>query len=113
MTLQSLEKRLPKRKEQLARVANQIRALDADVDERVYDEAVMMERIAFLKKRLPQISDDLANLQELRQILADFEPSPSSTAKKKTVTSEDENSDSEDGDSLDRRQTGKRRDRRR
>ncbi|MGB7348181.1 MAG: hypothetical protein WBD20_28410 [Pirellulaceae bacterium] len=58
--LNNLDQRLPERRKELARVAEQVRRLDADVEPRVYDEAIMMERIVFLKKRLPQINDELS-----------------------------------------------------
>ena len=69
--LVAFNERLPKRKEQLGQVATQIAELDADVDPRVYDEGVMMERVAFLKRRLPLIGEELKANTESRRILFD------------------------------------------
>ncbi|WP_197451556.1 TolC family protein [Rosistilla oblonga] len=62
--LASLEKHLPERRKQLRQVKMQIDELHADVDSRVYDEQVLMKRIAFLQKRLPTIARDLNQLRE-------------------------------------------------
>ena len=68
--LDDFNSRLAERKEQLQRVAKQIDELSADVDGRVYDEAIMLERIDALKKRLPEIGDSLLQNSELRKDLA-------------------------------------------
>lgn len=67
--LDSLNEQLPKRKQQLQHVAQQVRELEADVDQRVYDETDMLERFNLLRKRLPTIEADLNKILEQRQAL--------------------------------------------
>ncbi len=68
--LDGLDQRLPERQRQLRNVAEAIRELDADVDRRVYDEELMLERFGFLKKRLPSIAMSLRASKEQRQAIA-------------------------------------------
>ena len=63
--LGELESRLPQRQERLRAVGQQIRRLKADVDPRVYDDKILVERFTFLKKRLPSIADDLEKSKEV------------------------------------------------
>ncbi len=62
--LAGLDERLPQRREQLRQIAEQIRTLNADVDPRVYDEEVMLERIDFLKRRMPTIATELRGIKD-------------------------------------------------
>ncbi len=69
--MQQLEQRLPQRREQLQGIKSLILQLNADVDSRVYDERSLLERIDFLKRRLPSITADLARLEQARTVLGE------------------------------------------
>ena len=62
--LDKLQDFLPKRQRQLAKVGELIRRTDADVDPRVSDERRFMERIDYLRDRLPSMSSEFKSVQE-------------------------------------------------
>ena len=68
--LEGLDRLLPERRRQLQRVSEQIRESKADVDPRVYDEEVLMDRMDFVSRRVPQIADDLKTTKQRRERLA-------------------------------------------
>ncbi|MEM1224246.1 MAG: TolC family protein [Planctomycetota bacterium] len=63
--------RLPERRGQLRRIAQQVSDLDADVDPLVYDEERLMARVGFLQRRLPIIDADLTKTREARRALSE------------------------------------------
>tara|TARA_R110002049_G_scaffold27321_3_gene94391 strand:+ start:15477 stop:18107 length:2631 start_codon:yes stop_codon:yes gene_type:complete len=65
--LDELETRIPQRRERLRKVAEQIERLNADVDQRVYDDEILVTRFNFLQKRLPSIANDFASARAEHQ----------------------------------------------
>jgi hypothetical protein len=68
--LARLDQRLPERIEQLRQVAEQVREMKADVDPRVYSEEITIERIDYIKRRLPSIASDLRKVFDQRKGVA-------------------------------------------
>ena len=62
--------RIPARKIQLEKVAQQARLIDADVDPRVYDHELMQERFQFLQQRAPAIASGIQDIRSERDELA-------------------------------------------
>ncbi len=69
--LDALNERLPERKQQLRQVAILIRELGADVDRRVYDVDIVLERIEVLAQRLPVVIDQIHTIIKTRRGLAE------------------------------------------
>ena len=68
--LDEFAERLPQRKIQLEKVAQAARLLDADIDPRVFDQAMIEERFQFLQQRVPAIKTEIQTINEQREALA-------------------------------------------
>jgi hypothetical protein len=64
-----LDEIVPGRRQQLRKVAQRIQESNSDVDPRVYDEGVLMERIKFVSQRIPQITDFLKETKQRRETI--------------------------------------------
>jgi outer membrane protein TolC len=77
--LEQIRPRIPERVSQLQRVKEQVESTGADVDRRVYDEELLRERVAYLEKRLPALTQEMtenrASLRDIRKVSEDLEPS--------------------------------------
>ncbi len=64
--LKQFRQRIPERKIQLEKVAQQARLLKADVDPRVYDHESLEQRFQFLQQRVPAIETEIQDIRRER-----------------------------------------------
>lgn len=65
--LDRLKPRLADRVLQLQRVGRQVHAQNADVDPRIYDDKLLLNRVAYLDARLPGLAEEMAANHQSRQ----------------------------------------------